>query len=296
VKRASPPLIVWMHVAATLLMRYVPVEVAHAVVGWMTPLALVFAPRHVRHAMANMRQVLGPSADPGQVRRVTLAAFTNYARYMVDLVRLASVDLDPRELVKDVVFDGWEHVERAYQHGRGVVVVGGHVGSWDLGAAVFVARGQVVSTLAERLEPPEWNARVQRIRERIGMKAILVDDSPRAMLEPLRQGQALAVLVDRPLVGDEGIPVTFFGRTARVPAGAATLALRAGAAILPAVLVRRPSDRGYVAHFGEPLLASPGRRHSPEEVQATMQRIMTWLEGIVRRYPDQWYMFRPMWS
>ena len=138
-KRASPPLIVWMHVAATFLMRYVPVDVAHALVGWVTPLALVFAPGHVRHAMANMRQVLGPSAEPGQVRRVTLAAFRNYARYMVDLVRLASAD--PRELVKDVVFDGWEHVERAYQHGRGVVVVGGHVGSWDLGAAIFVARG-----------------------------------------------------------------------------------------------------------------------------------------------------------
>jgi KDO2-lipid IV(A) lauroyltransferase len=292
VKRASPPLIVWMHVAATFLMRYVPVDVAHALVGWMTPVALVFARRHVRHAMANMRQVLGPSADPGQVRRLTLAAFKNYACYMVDLVRLASVE--PRELLKDVVFDGWEHVDRAYQHGRGVVVVGGHVGSWDLGAAIFVARGRVVSTLAERLEPPEWNARVQHIRERIGMRAILVDDSPRAMLEPLRQGQALAVLVDRPLPGEEGIPVTFFGRTARVPAGAATLALRAGAAILPAVLVRRPG--GYTAHFGEPLLASPGRRHSPEEVQATMQGIMTWLEGIVRRYPDQWYMFRPMWS
>jgi KDO2-lipid IV(A) lauroyltransferase len=294
VKRASPPLIVWMHVAATFLMRYVPVEIAHALVGWVTPLALVFAPRHVRHAMANMSQVLGPSAEPGQVRRLTLAAFKNYARYMVDLVRLANAD--PGELVKDVVFDGWEHVDRAYQHGRGVVVVGGHVGSWDLGAAVWVARGLGVSTLAERLEPPEWNARVQRIRERIGMKAILVDDSPRAMLEPLRQGQALAVLVDRPLSGDEGIPVTFFGRTARVPAGAATLALRAGAAILPAVLVRRPHTGGYTAHFGEPLLAAPHRRHSPEEVQATMQRIMTWLEGIVRRYPDQWYMFRPMWT
>lgn len=275
-------------------MRYIPVEVAHAVVGWGTPLALVFAPRHVQNAMANMRQVLGPSADPRQVRRVTLAAFKNYARYMVDLVRLASAD--PRELVKDVLFDGWERVEAAYAHGRGVVVVGGHVGSWDLGAAVWVARGMGVSTLAERLEPPEWDARVQRIRERIGMKAIPVDASPRAMLEPLRNGEGLAVLVDRPMSGDEGIPVTFFGRTARVPAGAATLALRAGAAIVPAVIVRRPGNRGYVAHFGEPLLSTPGRRHSPEEVQATMQRIMTWLEGIVRRYPDQWYMFRPMWS
>src|SRR5947209_6275186 len=82
-----------------------------------------------------------------------------------------------------------------------------HVGSWDLGAAVWVARGMGVSTLAERLEPPEWNDRVQRIRAHIGMQAIPVDASPRAMLEPLRKGEALAVLVDRPLAGDEGIPV-----------------------------------------------------------------------------------------
>ena len=283
-----------MHVAATFLMRFVPVEVAHALVGWATPIALLFARRHVRYATANMRQILGPTADPRQVRRLTLAAFKNYARYMVDLVRLASAD--PRELVGDVLLDGWEHVERAVAHGRGIVVVGGHVGSWDVGAATWVAMGLGVSTLAERLDPPEWNVRVQRIRERIGMRAIPVDASPRAMLEPLRQGKALAVLVDRPLSGDDGIPVTFFGRTARVPSGAVTLALRAGSAILPAVLVRRPHERGYVAHFGEPLLTTPGRRHSPEEVQALMQRIMTWLEGVVRRYPDQWYMFRPMWS
>ena len=293
-QRSSPPMIVWMHIAATFLMRFVPVRLAHAVVGWFTPIGLLFAPGHVRHASANMRQILGPHADPRQVKRLTRAAFVNYARYMVDLVRLASVD--PRKLIADVAIEGWEHVSTAYAHGRGVVVVGGHVGSWDLGAAVWVARGMGVSTLAERLEPPEWNTRVQRIRERIGMRAIPVDASPRAMLEPLRNGQALAVLVDRPLSGDDGIPVTFFGRTARVPAGAATLALRAGAAILPAVVVRRPHARGYVAQFGEPLLTSPGRRHTPEEVQAVMQRIMTWLEGVVRRYPDQWYMFRPMWT
>ena len=145
-KRSSPPLIVWMHIAATFLMRYIPVEIAHSLVGWGTPLALVFARRHVRHATANMRQILGPSADPRQVRRLTRAAFRNYARYMVDLVRLASAD--PRELVNEVAFDGWEHVDRAYRQGRGVVVVGGHVGSWDLGAAVWVALGLGVSTLA----------------------------------------------------------------------------------------------------------------------------------------------------
>src|SRR5689334_11907942 len=120
----------WLHVGGTLLMRFVPVGLAYRLVGWGTPLVLeVFARGHLRRATDNMHQVLGPHARPGDAKRLTRAAFANYARYMVDLVRLPHVK--PRELIESIRIEGWEHVEAAYTVGTGVVFATGHIGNWD---------------------------------------------------------------------------------------------------------------------------------------------------------------------
>jgi lauroyl/myristoyl acyltransferase len=279
----------WVHVAATMVMRVVPVTIVYRVVGWATPLALVmFARGHLNRATDNMRQVLGPHADPGEARRVTRAAFANYARYMVDLVRLPH--LKPRELLESInVVDGWEHVDAAYAYGRGVVFATGHIGNWDMAGATFAAYGRPVSALVETLKPARWNERVQRTRIAAGVKAIPIESGVRDMLAALRKREGLAVLVDRP-VGQDGVAVTFFGRLTRIPCGAATLALRTGSPVVPAALVRDPHGPGYVAHIGPPIVGQKG-----DDASMIMQRVMSWLEGIIRRYPDQWFMFRQMW-
>src|SRR5438477_4702192 len=281
-------MIYWSHLTGTWLMRFVPVGLAYRLVGWGTPLVLqVFARDYVRRATDNMRQVLGPQADPRDAGRLTRAAFANYARYMVDLVRLPH--LKSRELIDNITVDGWEHVEAAYTVGKGVVFATGHIGNWDMAGAAFAARGRPVSALVETLEPARWNERVQRTRTAAGVKAIPIENGPRAMIAALRNQEGLAVLVDRPLESD-GVSVTFFGRPTRVPSGAATLALRTGSPVVPAALVRDPGGLGYLAHIGPPIVGQKG-----DDASMVMQGIMSWLEGIIRRYPDQWFMFRHMW-
>jgi KDO2-lipid IV(A) lauroyltransferase len=281
-------MVYWSHVIGTFLMRYVPVGIAYRLVSLGTPLVmLVFARGYLRRATDNMRQVLGPHADPSEARRLTRAAFANYARYMVDLVRLPHVN--PKELIDNIRVDGWEHVEAAYEHGKGVVFATGHIGNWDMAGAAFAARGRPVSALVETLKPARWNERVQRTRSAAGVRAIPIENGPREMIAALRKQEGLAVLVDRPLDVD-GVAVTFFGRETRVPGGAATLALRTGSPVVPAALVRDPRGRGYLAHIGPPIVGGTG-----DDASQVMQGIMSWLEGIIRRYPDQWFMFRQMW-
>jgi KDO2-lipid IV(A) lauroyltransferase len=280
-------MIYWFHVTGTFLMRFVPVSVAYRLAAAVTPLGLeLFGRGYLRRATDNMRQVLGPQADPRDATRLTHLAFANYARYMIDLVRLPH--LKSRELVDNIRVEGWEHVDAAYRVGKGVVFATGHIGSWDMAGAVFASRGRPVSALVETLKPARWNERVQRTRTAAGVKAIPIENGLRDMLTALRKQEALAVLVDRPLASD-GVPVTFFGRATRVPGGAATLALRTGSPVVPAALVRDPRG-GYLAHIGPPIVGQQG-----DDASIVMQRIMYWLEGIIRRYPDQWFMFRQMW-
>ncbi len=260
-------MIYWFHVIGTFLMRFVPVTVAYRLVAWGTPLFLnLFGRGYLRRATDNMAQVLGPEADRKEARRLTLAAFANYARYMVDLVRLPHVK--SHELLETVGIEGWENVEKAYEVGKGVVFATGHIGNWDMAGAAFAARGRPVSALVETLKPARWNERVQRTRTAAGVKAIPIENGPRAMLAALRKQEGLAVLVDRPLESD-GVPVTFFGRATRVPGGAATLALRTGSPVVPAALVRNPAGKGYLAHIGPPIVGQRG-----DDASQLMQRIM----------------------
>src|SRR5260370_42229475 len=158
-----------------------------------------------------------------------------------------------------------------------------------MAGAAFAAGGRPVSAIVETLKPARWNERVQRTRIAAGVKAIPIEHGLRDMIATLRKQEGLAVLVDRPLESD-GVPVTFFGRLTRVPGGAATLALRTGSPVVPAALVRDPRGNGYLAHIGPPIVGQKG-----DDASAVMQGIMSWLEGIIRRYPDQWFMFRQMW-
>src|SRR5215216_3397987 len=113
-------MVYWLHVMASFAMRFVPVRLAYRLVGWGTPLVLqMFARGHLERAMTNMQQVLGPDVAPGEAKRITREAFANYARYMVDLVRMPH--LNPAEMLANVRIEGWEHVEDAFNRGKGVV-------------------------------------------------------------------------------------------------------------------------------------------------------------------------------
>jgi KDO2-lipid IV(A) lauroyltransferase len=111
------------------------------------------------------------------------------------------------------------------------------------------------------------------------------------MLRALRQNEILAILIDRPLSA-EGVPVRFFGAETRVPGGAATLALRAGAPVVCAAALR--TSEGFAAHVSPPITIEPSG-DSRRDVQELTQHAMSWLEALIRSHPDQWYMFRNMW-
>lgn len=278
----------WVHLVSSWLVRFVPARLAYAIVSSLAPIASPFWARQHRMALANMERVLGPLPDPLEVRRQVRNVFRNYAKYLVDLLRLPRIDA--RAVDRQVRVFGLEHLDRCLEQGKGVVMVTAHIGNWDLAGAFLAGRGYPVNVIVETLKPPRWNELVQKIRSITGMRAI-TESGVRQMLRVLRQNEILAVLIDRPLP-DQGVTVRFFDATTRVPGGAATLALRSGAAIVAAALVRK--GRGYEAHISPPLQV-PASGDSDLDVQLTTQRVMSWLETLIRDHPDQWFMFRNMW-
>ena len=279
----------WGHIIGSAVIRLLPRRAWYRVADVLLPLALAGWPGQVDRAARNMRHILGDGVPEREVRRRTRLAFRNYVRYLVDLLWLGGSTREERERV--TTFVGWDHILEAIGRGKGLLLVTGHLGNWDLPAAVMAGRGYPVNVIVETLEPPAWNDRVQAIRKSIGLRAIPIDTGVREMYAALRRNETVAVVFDRPLAHG-GVPVSYFGAETMVPEGAARLALRTGAAVVGAVGVRR-GDR-IVALISPPFEVrdTDDRRR---DVQSLAQTMMCWLERHVRQYPSQWFMFRDFW-
>ncbi len=282
-------MVYWAHAVGSFLLRFVSLRVAYALATLFGPLIGYCWPGHYRRARRNMVRVLGPTASSRVVSRRVRGVYRNYGKYLIDLLwmpRACFEDLD-----RDVTIVGQQHLDEGLRHGKGLVLVTAHVGNWDLGTAILAHRGYPISVIVETLEPPRWNERVQAIREQIGMRTIPLESGARQMFDALRSNRILGVVIDRPLA-EGGVPINFFGSTARVPDGAARLALRTGAAVAVAAAVRR--GRSFVAYVSPLISVEPSGDRAGDAEKLT-QQVMDWLEALILQHPDQWFMFRDMW-
>jgi KDO2-lipid IV(A) lauroyltransferase len=130
-------------------------------------------------------------------------------------------------------------------------------------------------------------------RERIGMKMIgLGPGSLRQIIKALGRNELVALASDL-YSGDRGVRVPFFNRPAMFPSGPAALALKTGAPILP-VWCRRQPDNLYIAEVEAPIEVSR-TGDTQRDIQVTTERIVQFFERIIRREPDQWLVFLPVW-
>jgi lauroyl/myristoyl acyltransferase len=276
----------WGHRLGSFLSRIFPLWLSYGICEVLSPLIFLAWKEKRRHAIENMRRVLGPNSDFRHARRLAVRSFVNYGKYLVDMMRLGQSPLD-----QDYRVEGWEHVRNAMDKGKGLIFIGGHIGNSDLGAALLAQRGYPVNVIAEPLSPPRWDTLVQQARAAAGLRVVPLGQAMMRSFRVLRERQILAILIDRPM--DEGVTVEFFGRKTTVPAGAAGLALRSGAAVVGAYIVRQGNH--YVAEIFPEIDRPASSGDQDADLQEYTQRLFSWLEQVIRTHPDQWFMFRRMW-
>jgi KDO2-lipid IV(A) lauroyltransferase len=245
-------------------------------------------PTKRRWSNANFGHVLGlPPGDP-RVRRMAMRAYGEYARYIVELMRLPRMDrADALRLVDQAFLDTFEPVRAQLR--SGAILALGHVGNNEAVAAAVASRGYPVSVVADDSAFPELYDDLRRMRESWGVRLIPWRNL-REMYGVLRRGEFLGLLIDwgyRP----DGIPVRLFDAWTTLPAGPATLAARTGARILP-IMTRRDSHDRFRVSWAEPIAVPSG---SPADLARATQRLADALEASIAAAPQQWYNFKPIW-
>jgi len=265
------------------LLALVPLKLLHALavpLGW-----LAWTLPWRKHAVidTNLAHCF-PELDEAERRKL-------HRQHLVEMMRLALESgavwyWSKRRLFRHVVsVEGWEEIEHQMAHGKGVLLVGAHVGNWEI-LPLFVSARIPFVALYKAPKRADLDAAVTESRSRFGA-SLIASGSPamRQMLAALRRGEAIGLLADQQPKQGEGVFAPFFG----IPASTMTLVNRlARKTGTPVVFAHaeRVAGRGWAIRFepADDAIAAD----VPLDGIAPMHG---WLEAVIQQQPAQY-----LWS
>jgi KDO2-lipid IV(A) lauroyltransferase len=270
-----------------MLARVVPVPVSYSVAVMLADLNFLLNRRSRTAVFLNLRHVLGDSVSEEELRKTAKRTFRNFGRFIVDFLRFPGISA--KSIISTVDLDMVRVVKEELRRGKGVILLGAHVGNWELGGANLSLSGFPLSVVAM----PHTNELIDRFfvrrRTRKGVGVVSRSHATSELLGSLRRGECIAILGDRNVLGP-GMQTKFFDSPAPMPYGHVILSLRTGAPIVPGFVVRERGTR-FKFYVEEPIRPGSCR----DAFEDLMHRCITVMETYVRRYPDQWFVFEPIW-
>lgn len=192
-------------------------------------------------------------------------------------------------------YDGLENYLRARNRGKGVLVLTGHLGAWELSSFYHSLMGYPMGMVIRRLDNPLVDRFVNRIRCLHGNRVIHKDDFARGLIASMREGETVGILMDTNMTPPQGVFVPFFGVEACTASGMARVAARTGAAVIPGFLLWEKREQRYVLRFGEELPVVCTGDTEADAVTNTA-RFTSVIESYVRQYPEQWLWMHRRWK
>jgi len=196
------------------------------------------------------------------------------------------------EISAGIRLEGLEHVRAVMEaHGRALVLTA-HLGNWELLTLAPALTGYPLTVVARALDSAALGAWAERLRGTAGVEVIDKRAALRPLLEALRRGRLVGVLLDQNAARREGVFVPFFGRAASTSRAVAVLALRTRTPVLPAFTRRLGPGRHEIrVHPALPLPDSV----DAEAVVALTAACTRAIEDAVRATPEQWLWSHDRW-
>jgi len=233
-----------------------------------------------------------PALDQAERQAIVRGVFMNLGRLLGEFSQFPKIT---RQNIANLVeYDGLENYTSASERGRGVLMLTGHVGAWELCAFAQGVYGHPLSFLVRRLDNPLLDRMVSRYRELSSNRTIDKNRAVKPVLETLRRGEDVGLLIDANTMLDQGVFCDFFGVPACSTTGLAVFALRADAPVVPGFLIWDERLKKHRLRF-EPEIPLIRTGDFKEEVMLNTSRFTKVIEEYARRYPDQWLWVHKRW-
>jgi len=274
------------------LIKRLGISAAYAFLGLVVLYFIPFSPKSTRSIWYYARNILDLS-----LFNSSWFIIKNYYRFGQILIDKTAIGIGLKEKYR-FQFDNYEAFLNILNSGKGVVIIGAHVGNWESGAPFFEDYREKINIVLYDAEHEKIKEAVKKSRQRLDYKIIAVNTGD--ISHVLRIREALAggeyvcfqgdrVLPAQPLTGDKVLARSFMGKDALFPQGPFLLASRLKVPVVFHFAMREP-ERGYRFYF-YPVEAFP--RNSTEEL---LDIYIEKLESIMGRYPEQWFNYYRFWQ
>ena len=295
-------------------LEYIPVRVLFALLGLLPRraalrvgaglgrLAYRLAGGLRRVALRNL-EIAFPEKTLDDRESIAKGSFENLGRVLGELTQFPKAT--HKSLRDQVVFEFESEenrnspemrlVESERAKGRGVLLLGPHLGNWEMGVFAYSALHHTLTYLARPLDNPLIEEFTVRLRTRFGNESIDKNNSVAKAMSILREGGILGVLPDVNVLPRDGVFVPFFGTLACTTIGVAMIAARTNAMIIPMCCVWDESSDGYKVMYGKIIEhANTGDRH--QDIVDTTAAFTAEMEKFIRAYPEQWLWIHKRWK
>lgn len=233
-----------------------------------------------------------PEAPDEWIRRTVRGTYEHLGREAAAMLRLSK--LEPRAVVERTEPRGWDELEEALGEGRGVILVTGHYGNWEIAAASVAARGIPIAAIVRKQGNRLVDARLDHLRRRLGVETITQREAPSRVPRLLRRNGVIGIVGDQD-ARRAGVFVPFFGRPASTHRGPALFALKLNAPVFSCVARRLPGPgvRYEVAGERVPVVRTGD---TDGDVMRLTAELAARLEAQIRRDPAQYFWFHRRWK
>jgi len=269
-----------------------------------TPIAVPLSGRLLYHllplrraiVLANLRRVYGDTLPEKDIVALAQAHYAHLWRLAGEFLRFRWLSAERKSALIRV--ENLDAFIAAFRQGKGVLVLTGHFGNWEVATIAGIANYPEVRGrfhFVRRAIKPRWlDALVTRRFEKGGFGVIGKRGSLDRILDLLAAGDVIVFPFDQHAGPPDGIEVDFFGYPAWTFKSLAIIAMATGASVMPATSWREPDGR-HVLRFSEPL--APVESDDPNEaIRLNTRAYNAALESLILARPEQWYWVHRRWK
>ena len=281
--------LVWL---VTHLFRLLPRSLARLAGVLVGGLAYVALGRLRRTGIRNL-ELAFPEMPASERNAILRAEYRHLGRLLAEFCQMPKYTLERAS--QFIRYQGLQHYLAARDRGKGVLVLTGHLGAWELSSFYHSLAGYPMGLVIRRLDNPLVDELVNRIRCLHGNRVLHKDDFARGLIAAMRSGETVGILMDTNMTPPQGVFVPFFGIEACTASGLARVAVKTGAAVVPGFLLWDAPEGQYVLRFyPEVELANTG--DSEADAVENTARCTEVLEETIRQYPSQWLWMHRRWK
>lgn len=260
--------------------------------GLLGMLAFYLLKRERQRSHEGLKVAFGTEKSERDLRIIARTNFCNLGKGLIEILNLHT--LSKEQLETYISLEGEEYLKAATESGKGIILITGHIGNWELMAAVLSMRGYRLHVIAAPLYDPRIDELIIRLRADFKVETISrgSPSASRKILSVLRSKEILGLLIDQDTRVD-GVFVNFFNKKAHTPAGAAQLALRSGAATMMCFVTRLPGDRHRISIEKPMHLYRSGNK--AQDIENNTAMFTARIEEHIKQYPEQWVWMHRRW-